>query len=211
VFSIIYADPPWRFKNWSMKELAVRGEKWARANGQSPYDVLDTSAICDLPVKDIAARDAVLFLWATYPKLEDAFSVIKAWDFTFKTVAFTWVKQNPKGVGWKFGLGYWTRGNAEICLLATRGRPRRVDGSVAQLVVAPVGRHSAKPPEVRDRIVLLMGDLPRIELFARPPVPEDWVALGNEITGNDIREDLQRIITTSLECSLIGLPADTTD
>lgn len=191
-FNVIYADPPWRFKNWSMKELAERGEKWARRNGRSPYDVMDHEDLCGLPVQGIADRDCVLFLWATYPKLNEAIDLIKAWGFTYKTVAFTWVKQNPKGVGWKFGLGYWTRGNAEICLLATRGKPKRVSKNVAQLVIAPVGNHSAKPLEVRDRIVQLMGDLPRVELFARDEVP-GWVCLGNEITGNDIREDLARL------------------
>lgn len=193
-YSIIYADVPWRFKNWSMKELAERGEKWARRNGRSPYDVMDTAALCKLPVKEIAAKDCVLFFWATYPKLFEAKEIIEAWGFTYKTVAFTWVKRNPSGNGWKFGLGYWTRGNAEVCLLATRGKPKRVSKCVAQLVEARVGEHSAKPPEVRDRIVELMGDLPRLEMFAREKAP-GWDAIGNEVCdGLDIRESLCALI-----------------
>lgn len=176
----ILADPPWRFKNWSMAELAKRGEKWARRNGRSPYDVMDTADICALPIREIAAKDCVLFLWATYPKLEDALAVMRAWGFTYKTVAFTWVKKNPKGVGWKFGLGYWTRGNPEICLLGTRGKPKRINKCVANLTISPVRDHSRKPDEVREKIVSLMGDLPRIELFARERI-EGWDAWGNEV------------------------------
>lgn len=185
-FSIIYADPPWRFRNWSMSELAKRGEQWARRNGRSPYDVMDLTDICALPVADLAARDCVLFLWATYPKLPDALQVINAWGFGYKTVAFTWVKNNPSGIGFHFGLGYWTRQNPEICLLATRGKPKRIDNRVPNLIIYPRGEHSRKPDEVRGRIVKLMGDLPRIELFARQRVA-GWAAWGNQVPdGNDI-------------------------
>lgn len=88
-YPIILSDPPWRFKNWSMAELAKRGEKWARRNGRSPYPVMDTKDICALPVKQLAPKNCVLFMWATYPKLEDALQVISAWGFKYKTVAFT--------------------------------------------------------------------------------------------------------------------------
>lgn len=177
-YAAIYADPAWRFKNWSMKELAVRGEKWARRNGRSPYSVMDTADICQLPVSNLAARDCVLFLWATYPKLPDALQVMEAWGFTFKSVAFTWVKKNPKGSGWHFGLGYWTCGNPEICLLGTRGRPRRVCNSVANLVVSPRRDHSRKPDEVYDRIERLVPG-PYIELFARQTRP-GWTSWGDQ-------------------------------
>jgi len=124
-FNIIYADPPWRFKNWSMKELATRGEKWARRNGRSPYDVMDSEEIYSLPVEKIAAKDSILFLWATYPKIQEALTTVERWGFTYKTVAFTWVKTNKVATdSFHFGLGYWTRGNPEICLLATRGKPK---------------------------------------------------------------------------------------
>lgn len=88
------------------------------------------------------------------------------------------------------GLGYWTRGNPEICLLGTRGSPKRINKNVDNLVVANRGQHSAKPPEVREKIVELMGDLPRLEMFARPPVPTGWVATGLDYDGLDIREFL---------------------
>ncbi len=180
MYNIIYADPPWRFRNWSIGERAKRGEKWARRMGRSPYDVMNTEDIAAMPVGDLAAKDCVLFLWATHPKLRDAFQVMDGWGFEFKTVAFTWVKQNKSGVGFHFGLGYWTRQNPELCLLGTRGHPKRVDNSVPHLVISPLEGHSKKPDEVRKRIVRLMGDLPRVELFARQ-APEGWDVFGNEV------------------------------
>lgn len=125
------------------------------------------------PVGKLAAPDCTLFLWVTFPVLNEVFDVIRAWGFTYKTVAFCWVKQNPKSPGWFFGMGNWTRANAEICLLATKGSPKRAANDVPQLIVAPREEHSKKPDETRDRIVRLMGDLPRVELFARQ-APADW-------------------------------------
>lgn len=182
-FNIILADPPWRFKNWNMAELARRGEKWARRNGRSPYDVMDLKDICALPIKDLAARDSVLFLWVTDPKLEEGFEIIKAWGFTYVSVGFYWVKQNPSGVGFHFGLGYGTRANPEICLQAKRGNGlRRVCNKVPRLVISPLQEHSKKPADVRDRIVRLYGDVPRLELFARQRVA-GWQVWGNQAPG----------------------------
>lgn len=191
-FEIILSDCPWKFKNFSMAERAQRGEKWGRANGRPVYDTMDTVEIASLDIQSIAAKDCVLFMWATYPKLLDALLVIEAWGFEYKTCAFTWVKTNPSGKGWHFGLGYYTRGNPELCLLATKGKPKRVNNCVENLLIAPRGKHSAKPVEVRERIVQLMGNLPRIELFSRE-IPEDWVVAGNEVDGLDIRESLKII------------------
>lgn len=162
-----------------MGELAKRGEKWARKNGRPDYDVMNTSDICDLPVQNLAAKDCVLFLWATYPKLEDALVVMKAWGFKYKTVAHTWVKLNPKGVGFHFGLGYWTRGNPEICLLGTRGKPKRVDNSVANLIIAPRRDHSRKPEAIYGAIEQLVPG-PYVEMFARSRRP-GWAAWGDEV------------------------------
>ena len=136
--------------------------------------------ICALPVADIADKDCALFLWATFPNLQEAFEVIKAWGFKYKTVAFCWVKRNRKSPSWFVGLGHWTRANAEICLLATKGKPQRISKSVRQIVDTPIERHSKKPDEVRNRIVDLMGDVPRIELFAREKT-DGWDVFGNEV------------------------------
>lgn len=112
--------------------------------------------------------------------LKEALEVIEAWGFTYKTVAFNWVKQNKSGVGLFMGLGNWTRSNSEICLLAVKGKPKRVSAGVHSIILSPLQRHSRKPDETRDRIVELMGDLPRIELFARETAP-GWDSWGNEV------------------------------
>jgi N6-adenosine-specific RNA methylase IME4 len=133
-----------------------------------------------LPIGEIADRNSMLFLWVTMPKLNEVFDLIKAWGFEYKTVAFTWVKRNKKSQSWFWGMGRWTRANAEVCLLATKGSPKRISAGVHSLVESSIEAHSKKPNEVRERIVRLVGDLPRIELFAREVAP-GWDAWGNEI------------------------------
>ena len=131
-------------------------------------------------MESIAADDCALFLWATFPNLQQALEVITAWGFTFRTVAFVWVKQNRRSDGLFWGMGYWTRSNAEICIIATRGRPKRASAGVHQVVISHIEEHSKKPAEIRERIVALMGDLPRVELFARQEAP-GWDVWGNEV------------------------------
>lgn len=133
-----------------------------------------------LPVGDLADKDCVLFLWVTFPMLRDAWGVIDAWGFKFKTVAFVWIKLNRKADSLFTGLGFWTRSNAEICLLATKGHPKRQAKNIHQVIVSHVEEHSKKPDEARQRIEALMGDIPRIELFARQQ-PPGWDVWGNEV------------------------------
>jgi len=170
-FNIIYADPPWRYKASTNKSL--RGP-------ERHYPTMHTADICALPVKDIAADNSILFLWATFPKIPDALEVTNAWGFSFKTVGFVWVKANKKSDSLFRGMGMWTRSNAEICLIATRGRPERINCGVHQVVISPIEEHSKKPNEVRNRIIQLMGDLPRVELFARQ-APPGWEVWGNQV------------------------------
>ena len=178
-YSIIYADPPWRFKNYS-DETATH---WVGEH----YSLMNLEDICKLPIAEMAAKDCALFLWITYPTLPRAFRVIKSWGFTYKTVAFTWVKVNKDG-GIFTGMGYWTRSNAEICLLATKGHPKRVSANVRQVLMSRRRGHSQKPDEARTRIVQLLGDLPRIELFAREST-EGWDVWGNEVDSDiDMKE-----------------------
>lgn len=171
-YSIIYADPPWSYQN--------RG---TRAAASKHYDTMTIEDIKRMGVGaaggGIANEDCVLFMWATFPMLREALDVIEAWGFSYKTVAFNWVKQNRNGTGIFMGLGNWTRSNSEICLLATKGKPKRISGSVRSIVLSPLQQHSRKPAEIRDRIVELMGDLPRIELFAREAAP-GWDVWGND-------------------------------
>ena len=110
----------------------------------------------------------------------EALRLIKAWGFTYKSVAFVWLKKNRKSEGWFYGLGFWTRGNAEVCLLATRGHPKRQAANIHQFIISPIQEHSRKPEEAREKIVALMGDVPRVELFARQS-PPGWDVWGNEV------------------------------
>jgi len=136
--------------------------------------------ICALPVASLAAPDCALFLWATLPLLPEALCAIDAWGFLYKSTAFVWVKPNKNSPGWALGTGFWTRANAEVCLLALKGSLKRQANNVRQLIVEPRREHSRKPDETRDRIVRLMGDLPRVELFARQATP-GWAVWGNEV------------------------------
>lgn len=168
-YGVILADPPWHFAAYSDK-----GED------RSPdYKTKGLEVIKALPVATLAATDSVLFIWVLMNQLPQAFEVITAWGFEFKTVAFTWVKQNRSGRGLFTGMGYWTRANAEICLLATRGAPTRLAADVHQVVISPIMEHSRKPDEFHDRIGRLVGG-PYLELYARRE-RVGWTTWGNEI------------------------------
>lgn len=171
-YSVIYADPPWTFRAWSPKGTGRSAEQH--------YECMTKKEIQSLPIEKLAEKDCVLFLWVTFPCLEEGLELIRKWGFTYKTCAFTWVKKNKKADGYFWGLGYWTRSNSEICLLATRGAPKRISRKVHQVCDARVRDHSRKPDEIRDRIVELIGDVPRIELFARTNV-DGWDCWGNEV------------------------------
>lgn len=170
-YNIIYADPA-----WSYKDKALAGNRGACCK----YDVMSIKDIQELPVKNIAAKDCVLFMWVTMPKLNECFEVIKAWGFDYKTCAFTWIKENKKSNSLFWGMGRWTRANAELCLIATKGKPKRKSAKVHSVIISKIREHSRKPDETREKIVELCGDLPRIELFARQ-YAEGWDCWGNEV------------------------------
>lgn len=151
-YSIIYADPPWAYRTYSKKGQGRSAE--------SHYPTMCIEDIKALPVGELAAKDCALFLWITFPCLCEALEVLTAWGFSYKTVAFVWVKQNRRNDDLFTGMGYWTRANAEICILATKGHPKRVDAGVRQVILSHIEEHSKKPDEARERIVRLMGDLP---------------------------------------------------
>jgi len=136
--------------------------------------------ICALPVADICTDNSVLFLWATMPFLPQALEVVKAWGFTYKTVAFTWVKLNKKSDSLFWGCGHYTRSNAELCLLGLRGKPERRSAAVHSVIMSRVGRHSEKPAEARIRIEKLFGSCRRLEMFARTTAP-GWDSWGLEL------------------------------
>ena len=168
-YNIIYADPPWKYN-----------DKGCQGAAEKVYPTMTVQQMENLPIKQIAEKDCVLFMWATYPKLQEALDLIEKWGFTYKSIGFQWIKQNRSGNGYFFGLGRWTRGNTEPCLIATKGKPQRISAKVGQLIFAPLRNHSQKPDEARDKITELMGELPRIELFARQ-YADGWDCWGNEV------------------------------
>lgn len=176
---IIYADPCWSYND------KMKGHSFSLDH---EYETQSKDWIAKLPVRDIAEKDAVLFMWAVSPQLPEALEVMKAWGFKFKTVAFCWSKLTTHGKD-VANLGKWTMGNVELVLLGVKGRPQRICKNVKQLVRATRTVHSRKPDEVRQRIVTLMGDQDRVELFAREEAP-GWIALGNEIDGRDLAQSI---------------------
>ena len=170
-YKVIYADPP-----WSYNDKAAAGNRGASFK----YPTIHLKDLYNLPVGSIASANCALFMWATAPLLPDAFKLIEAWGFAYKTVAFTWVKKNKVADSYFWGMGNYTRANAEYVLLGIKGKPKRVAANVHSVVDSKIRRHSHKPDEVRDRIVDLMGNVKRIELFARDRY-EGWDVWGNEV------------------------------
>ena len=177
-YNIIYADPPWQYKVWSRDTGLGR-------SADSHYSTMVKEDIESLPIPQIADKNAVLLLWVTAPCLEQGLELIKKWGFKYKTIGFTWVKKNKKSDSLFWGMGYYTRANAELCLLATKGKPlKRVARNIHQVIMTPIEEHSKKPNEARNRIINLFGDLPKIELFARQSV-SGWDRWGLEAPNDD--------------------------
>src|SRR5574343_1128639 len=181
-YQIIYADPAWSYDDKCLH----------RGGAERHYSTMDVEEIKSLPVTELSDADSILFMWCTFPKLHEGLGVISACGFEYKTYAFVWIKTNkrtnPSQLAFLpheqfdsfWGMGRWTRSNSEICLLGTRGSPKRINADVHQIIYAPIDKHSKKPPETKDRIVRLCGDLPRVELFARQRT-DGWDAWGNEV------------------------------
>jgi N6-adenosine-specific RNA methylase IME4 len=189
-FRAVLADPPWAFNLW-----------WGGRSNKTPagvpsratkphYGVMREEELNAIPVGDIAADDCVLFLWTCWPVIEWSFRTIDAWGFKYKTCGFCWVKAHAQQIEMfqddidpHMTLGYWTRSNSEVCLLATRGNPKRVDAGVKQAIIEPRREHSRKPNCVHSRIERLVEG-PYLELFARKS-RHGWSTWGNEATKFD--------------------------
>ncbi|HDR1507654.1 TPA: DNA methyltransferase [Pasteurella multocida] len=173
-YQIIYADPPWEYKESGSGNRVIH----------SKYSTMSTQDICNLPVSSITDETAILFIWGTFPKLEECLKVIKSWGFEYYGLGFNWIKTNQKSNTLFWGMGYYTRQNSEICLIGVRkNKKNRIKPKVRNIlsVIHSIKReHSRKPDEVRDMIVDICGDLPRIELFSRQIV-DKWDSWGNEI------------------------------
>lgn len=163
-------------------------------SAESHYPTMCLEDIKALPVGNLADKDCTLFMWSTMPLLFDCFSVLSSWGFQYKTVAFVWIKLNKKSDTLFWGMGHWTRANAELCILATKGHPKRISAKVHQVIMSRIEEHSKKPGETRNRIVELIGDLPRVELFARNKT-DGWDSWGNEVECDINMEDYNERIS----------------
>ncbi len=164
-YKIIYADPPWSWKTYSKKGRKKTSDKH--------YPLMDINDLYELKVSSITDENCLLFMWVQDAHLKNGINLGEHWGFKYSTIAFVWDKQN-------FGLGYFTRKGAEICLLFKKGSVKRINGGIRQFISEKSKIHSKKPDEVRKRITKLLGDIPRIELFAREKV-EGWDCWGNEV------------------------------
>jgi site-specific DNA-methyltransferase (adenine-specific) len=182
-YKIIYADPPWSYYNDSTAKQNCTTIKGMR---RPPYSVMSSNDIKNLPVKEITDDDAILFIWTTDYHLSKCIDVINSWGFNYKTIGFVWNKKNKKGLPVCFMGAYTMKSGTELCLLATKGKNAHklvLKHNVRALIESEREHHSKKPNEVRTRIVELLGDLPRVELFAREKF-EGWDVWGNEINNS---------------------------
>jgi site-specific DNA-methyltransferase (adenine-specific) len=171
-YQIIYADPPWTYEK-------TGGLKNSRGMAKQFYETMSLKDICSLPIRNISCDNACLFLWITYPKLPDGLEVMKSWGFQYFGLGFEWIKKTNTGKDF-FGMGYYTRANSEPCFLGFKGKLRPQRHDIRQIIEEKIEEHSKKPAKIRDLIVELMGNLSRIELFARQKT-EGWDSWGNEI------------------------------
>jgi len=169
-FSVIMADPPWQYT-----DKAQAGKRGAGFK----YPVMNFVEIGSMPVKRIAKKNCVLLLWATPPMIEEAMYVMKHWGFEYKTFGFVWIKKTKKGTN-KFGMGSYTRANAEIVLLGIKGKLSRKNAGISQIIDSIPREHSRKPDETYSLIEKLFGKVSRIELFARHK-RKGWTSWGNSI------------------------------
>jgi len=181
-YKIIYADPPWKYSD-------VRGWDIMCGGVEGHYNTMSVKEICDLPIKELSDENCLLFLWVTFPCLKEGLEVMEKWGFKYTSIGFTWVKLNTNGSPF-FGIGFYTKSNAEICLIGKKGKVTDlvISNKVSSVILSKRREHSRKPDEARTRIVELCGDVPRIELFARQKF-EGWDSWGNETP-----KDCQKLI-----------------
>lgn len=173
-YQIIYADPPWAYRDKRDKHTRLCG------GASVHYKTMEQVDLKALPIASLADENCMMFMWATFPNLQEALDLMKSWGFKYKTLGFSWIKTNTRDGNPFFGIGYYTKSNCEVCLIGVKGKPIKVSNSVSSVLISPRERHSKKPDIVRDRIVQLCGNIPRIELFSRSKT-EGWDVWGNEV------------------------------
>lgn len=167
-YGAILIDPPWAFRTFS-EETGTTPHRGA----QDHYKTMPLYQIAGLPIPDLAAKNCALFMWIVDSHMDVAFTLLDVWEFKFKTRVFTWDKET-------IGMGYWSRKQTELCLLATKGAPRRKDKGVREKITEKRREHSRKPDAIYGSIERLV-DGPYLEMFARQQWP-GWDSWGNETT-----------------------------
>ena len=164
-YDVIYADPAWRYSFSKSNSRKIENQ----------YPTMTIKEMCDLPVKDLAKENAVLYMWTTSPKLEESFKLIKAWGFKYKTHCI-WDKET-------IGMGYWFRGQHEILMVCTKGKfsPPEPKNRISSVIKEKKTKHSKKPLKVRDMIEKWFPNIDRLEMFARTS-GENWDVWGNEVS-----------------------------
>lgn len=175
-YRVILADPPWQYTTVGATSPSRRTE--------NHYNTMSRVDLLQMPIADISVDRAVLFMWACWPLIDEALELIKAWGFTYKTLAWEWIKMNPNNMGIAIGMGNYTKSNPEPCLLAFRGDPIPVAvHDVTSVIMSPLQEHSRKPEVQYNRIEALYPQGPYLELFARRR-REGWDVFGNEVEGS---------------------------
>jgi len=182
-YRVIYADPPWHYGSKSAVNNSTGGDHKPLSDHYNTmsHNTMSLKELKELPIANMTEKDAACFMWVTDSHLDEAIEIFKAWGFKYKTVAFNWVKTTNKGNYCK-NVAPWTMKSSEICLLGTKGAMTKYKqaNNIEALVFAERTKHSKKPEEVRKRIELLFGDVPRLEMFARESA-KGWDAFGNEV------------------------------
>lgn len=173
-YNIIYADPPWKYNSRANHKTKFRGGACGH------YSLMSMEEIKSLPIYDLADKNCVLFLWTTFPYLDQQIKLFEHWGFKYKTLGFSWIKTNKLNGQPFFGVGYYAKSNCEVCLMGIKGKMKPISNNVSSVIISPRREHSRKPDEIREKIIKLMGDLPRIELFARQKI-KGWDVWGNEV------------------------------
>jgi N6-adenosine-specific RNA methylase IME4 len=207
-YNIIYLDPPWKYNSRANHKTRFRGGACGH------YPLMSMQEIAALRVPQLAAKNAAILMWCTFPYLSEQIKLFDHWGFRYRTQFLTWIKLNPKGYDQPkddpnyapgkqytlytdglfhsvfFGTGYYAKANPEVCLLGMRGQVPTISDAVSSVILAPRREHSRKPDEAYSRIEGVFGDVPRIELFARHRAA-GWSVAGNSIDGRDIRDSLE--------------------
>jgi N6-adenosine-specific RNA methylase IME4 len=171
-YQVLYADPPWDYAGREQHNT-----KTSNKSVKDHYPTMTLTAMKALKIKEVCDKDCLLFMWSSSPHLEQALELMKSWEFDFKTVAFVWEKQ-------KTNPGYYTMSQCELCLVGKRGKFPAARGSrkERQFLSEMRGKHSAKPTEIRDRIVRMFPTQKKLELFARDK-KDGWDVFGDEVEG----------------------------